>query len=216
MFTLRDWQKYHKNKQNFIINASAIDASDSPQSFPIGMCYNYTTYEKLETQLGSHDNLVFCGIREHTDQNRRSGMNRASFLNTLQSNGITNTFLSPEDYFKTLPSYKFVVSPEGNGIDCHRHYEALMAGCIPIVEYNQHIRSVYGNCPILYTSDYSEITPSYLNQKYTEMIDTKYDFSKLFLSSYPMSVRHEILKNSSFWTRGYVKLPTKNNKWGIN
>jgi hypothetical protein len=48
------------------------------------------------------------------------------------------------------------------------------------------------------------------------MIDSKYDFSKLFLSSYPMSVKHVILKNSSFWTRGYVKSPTKNNKWGIN
>lgn len=216
MITLRDWQKTHKHKKNIIINASAIDASDSLQSFPIGMCYNYTMYEKLETQIGSHDNLVFCGIREHTDQKRRNELNRTTILKTLQSNGIPNTFLSSEDYFTSLPSYKFVVSPEGNGIDCHRHYEALMAGCIPIVEDKPHIRSLYGNCPILYTKDYSEITPSYLNQKYTEMIDSKYDFSKLFLSSYPMSVKHEILKNSSFWTRGYVKVPTKNNKWGIN
>jgi hypothetical protein len=210
MKTLQQWQKCYKNKNNIIINASATDGSDSPQEFPIGMCFRYINYQGVDTQIGNHDKLVFCGIREYTDQNRRKELNRTTILKTLQSNGITNTILTSEDYFKTLPSYKFVVSPEGNGIDCHRHYEALMAGCIPIVEDNPHIRKVYGNCPILYTKDYSEITPEYLTQKYSEMIDKTYDFSKLFLSSYPLVVQYEIKKNSAHWT----KIITKKS-WGF-
>lgn len=210
MKTLQQWQKCYKNKNNIIINASATDGSDSPQEFPIGMCFRYINYQSVDTQIGNHDKLVFCGIREYTDQNRRKELNRTTILKTLQSNGITNTILTSEDYFKTLPSYKFVVSPEGNGIDCHRHYEALMAGCIPIVEDNPHIRKVYGNCPILYTKDYSEITPEYLTQKYSEMIDKTYDFSKLFLSSYPLVVQYEIKKNSAHWT----KIITKKS-WGF-
>ena len=211
MKTLQQWQKCYKNKNNIIINASATDGSDSPQEFPIGMCFRYINYQGVDTQIGNHDKLVFCGIREYTDQNRRKELNRTTILKTLQSNGITNTILTSEDYFKTLPSYKFVVSPEGNGIDCHRHYEALMAGCIPIVEDNPHIRKVYGNCPILYTKDYSEITPEYLTQKYSEMIDKTYDFSKLFLSSYPLVVQYEIKKNSAHWT----KIITKKS-WGFD
>ena len=201
MFTLRDWQLNPKHKPNLIVNASAIDGSDSPQKFPIGMCFQYITYRNMETQIGNHENLVFCGIRDSTDNlRRRKGVNRSRILVTLSSNGIENTILPSSEYFTTLPNYKFVVSPEGNGVDCHRHYEALMAGCIPIIEDSRHIREVYGNCPILYTTDYTEITPEYLEKKYDEMIDKTYDFSKLFVSSYSPDIQTEIRRNSSYWT----------------
>jgi hypothetical protein len=155
----------------------------------------------METQIGNHENLVFCGIRDSTDNlRRRKGVNRSRILVTLSSNGIENTILPSSEYFTTLPNYKFVVSPEGNGVDCHRHYEALMAGCIPIIEDSRHIREVYGNCPILYTTDYTEITPEYLEKKYDEMIDKTYDFSKLFVSSYSPDIQTEIRRNSSYWT----------------
>lgn len=213
MVTLRDWQMNPKNKSNFIVNASATDGCDSPQKFPIGMCFRYISYQKLETQIGEHKDLVFCGIGAYTDIGRRQkGLNRSSILQTLQSNGIHNTLVVPLQYFTLLPSYKFVISPEGNGVDCHRHYEALMAGCIPIVEESQHIRSVYGNCPILYTSDYSEITPEYLLKKYEEMIDQTYDFSRLFVSTYPSEVQYEIRRNSYFWMETVHR---KNIRWGI-
>jgi hypothetical protein len=202
MFTLRDWQKNPKYKPNLIVNASAIDMSDSLQPFPIGMCFQYIKYQNLETQIGQHENTVFCGIRDYSDTNRRSeSNNRSTIVRKLSSNGIQNTILPSSEYFTSLPKYKFVISPEGNGVDCHRHYEALMAGCIPVVEESEHIRSVYGNCPILYTTDYSEITPEYLLKKYDKMIDKTYDFSRLFISSYPPKQRESIKTNSSFWTQ---------------
>ncbi len=37
-------------------------------------------------------------------------------------------------YLKILNTYKFVASPPGNGIDCHRTWEAMYLGVIPIVE----------------------------------------------------------------------------------
>lgn len=213
MITLRDWQRNPKHKPNLIVNASAIDGSDSPQKFPIGMCFKYVTYQNMETQLGHHENLVFCGIRESTDNLRRKKvLNRSAIVRILSSNEIENTILPSSEYFTSLPSYKFVISPEGNGVDCHRHYEALMAGCIPVVEDSRHIREVYGNCPILYTTDYSEITSEYLEKKYDEMIDKTYDFSKLFVSSYSPDIQTEIRRNSSFWTR--IVEPRKI-RWGI-
>jgi hypothetical protein len=93
-----------------------------------------------------------------------------------------------------------VVSPEGNGIDCHRHYEALLAGCIPIVERNPLIEEKYKGCPILYTDDYSEITPAYLNARYEEMKTVVYDFSRLFLDYYSSEQQNEIKNCGNFWT----------------
>ena len=98
-------------------------------------------------------------------------------------------------------SYKFVVSPEGNGIDCHRHYEALLAGCIPIMERNALIEEKYRGCPILYTDDYSEITPTYLNAKYDEMKTQAYDFSRLFLEFYPPETQTEIKRCGNYWMK---------------
>jgi hypothetical protein len=39
----------------------------------------------------------------------------------------------PSDYRKTLAESKFVLSPSGNGMDCHRTWEALYLGAVPIV-----------------------------------------------------------------------------------
>jgi len=201
MFTLRDWQRNPKYKPNLIVNASATDESDSPQPFPIGMCYRYIRYRHLETQIGRHENTVFCGIRDYSDAKRRSeSNNRSTIIRILSSNGIQNTLVHSSEYFTSLPKYKFVISPEGAGVDCHRHYEALMAGCIPVVEESEHVRKVYGNCPILYTKDYSEITPEYLLKKYEEMIDKTYDFSRLFISSYSSEEQESIKTNTSYWT----------------
>jgi len=169
--------------------------------FPIGMQIWFINFPGTfeQTQIGPHDNLVMCAINPGTDQRRRpSGINRRTILDTLKA-VVHNREMSSADYYATLPSYKFVVSPEGNGIDCHRHYEALMAGCIPIVEDSEMIRKKYGNCPILYTKDYSEITPAYLEQKYTEMLDTSWDFSSLFMDSYSEDMKRQIRDNGNFW-----------------
>jgi hypothetical protein len=100
-----------------------------------------------------------------------------------------------------LPNYKFIISPEGNGIDCHRHYESLIAGCIPVIEYNPLIETKYKGCPVLYTRDYREINQEYLNIKYNEMIDQTYDFSKLFLSYYTEE-QIKVIKNcGNYWTK---------------
>ena len=42
-------------------------------------------------------------------------------------------FVNPKLHRTLLAKSKFVVSPPGNGSDCHRTWEAIYLGCIPIV-----------------------------------------------------------------------------------
>jgi hypothetical protein len=100
-----------------------------------------------------------------------------------------------------------VISPEGNGIDCHRHYEALIAGCIPIIEYHPAIQEKYKGCPVLYTKDYSEITEEYLLGKYAEIWGKKYDFSALFLSHYSLEMQMYIKRCGNYWTERLTNEP---------
>lgn len=204
--TLREWQQTHKDPKTFIVQASKQDGSDGWLTFPIGMGWqfaaNYKENRARSWQIGSHQNTVLCAIAGTTDFRRRpNGINRRSIVYNLEKAGIKNVNLSGLDYFNDLPCYKFVISPEGNGIDCHRHYEALMAGCIPIMEDNPLIREKYRGCPILFTKDYSEINEFYLEQKYKEMIDQTFDFSRLFLSSYCLEDRIGIRFNGNYWIK---------------
>jgi hypothetical protein len=207
MYTLREWQKKSKYINDLLVQPSDMNGNDAWQPFPIGMQYSYMdNYSKGERiQIGEHNKTVLCCITLETDARRRpSGINRKSIMNNLINNNIHNEWLKPSDYFDNLPNYKFIISPEGNGIDCHRHYEALIAGCIPVIEYNSITEEKYKGCPILYTHDYSEITEEYLLQKYDKMIDETYDFSKLFLSYYNYDTQQYIKKCSNFWTHKFT------------
>lgn len=208
--SLYTWQNTYKDISGLIIQASASDGSDAWQPFPIGMSWPFAVHSHLKEtlQFGTHSATVLCALKDVTDQYRRGStqFNRKVFCRTLEKNGIQNNELHHEFYFTFLPSYKFVISPEGNGIDCHRHYEALLAGCIPIVEHNPLIEEKYKGCPILYTTDYSEITEEYLQQKYQEMLHTEYDFSRLFLSFYSDEEQKLIKQCGNYWL-GQNRLP---------
>ena len=202
-YTLKEWQSLRKSSDELIVQASSMDGSDGWQPFPIGMSHSFYHVSKdLDIcQLGSHDKPITCSIVCTTDQARRwnSHINRYKILETLATNGIQNIMYNERDYYISLPQYKFVISPEGNGIDCHRHYEALMAGCIPIMEYNEEISQKYKGCPILFTKDYSEITIDYLNQYYESVINEVFDFSCLFLSTYSEDLRNRIKEQGNHW-----------------
>lgn len=50
--------------------------------------------------------------------------------------------------------FKFILSPMGRGIDCHRTWEALALGCIPILRRTA-IDRLYENLPILFIPKWS-------------------------------------------------------------
>lgn len=203
IFTLEYWLKSLKPEHQLIVQASKEDGSDGITNTSIGMSWQYVRERgnREACQIGTHNKLVLCAISPKTDGRRRifGPINRQSIIETLSKRGIPNIMLEPSDYFKSLPQYKFVISPEGNGIDCHRHYEALMAGCIPIVEDSELIRKKYGNAPILYTRDYSEINEKYLSKKYEEMLKTEWDFSKLFIGYWNKEEQELIKYRGNYW-----------------
>jgi len=65
--------------------------------------------------------------------------------------------------WNTQSKYAFVVSPFGNGFDCHRTWEALILGCIPIVK-TSGIDSLYEDLPVLIIKDWSDITNELLRK----------------------------------------------------
>ena len=81
-------------------------------------------------------------------------------------------------------NYKFILSPEGTGFDCHRTWEALMIGCIPIVKKSS-INELYKDLPIVIVNDWEELNVEFLEKKYIEICENKkqnkYNYDKLYL-----------------------------------
>ena len=88
-----------------------------------------------------------------------------------------------ESYLTTLAQHQFVVSPEGNGWDCHRTWEALLLGVIPIVQHDDGVKDVYEGLPVMFVKSWSEITHDRLEAEWNKFVSAPsgtYTYAKLF------------------------------------
>lgn len=83
------------------------------------------------------------------------------------------------DYLKDLTEAVFVISPPGNGIDCHRTWEALLLGCYPVVKKTT-LSPLYEGLPVVVVDDWSEVTQEFLFNKYRELRSQKWSREKLY------------------------------------
>jgi hypothetical protein len=90
---------------------------------------------------------------------------RQKALEIIPKNLLVNQskFISRSETWKEMTKYKFVLSPYGNGYDCHRTYEALVLNCIPII-LSKHIDKMIQNLdlPVLIVNNWNEITSELL------------------------------------------------------
>lgn len=83
-----------------------------------------------------------------------------------------------DDYIDAIYNHKFVLSPQGNGIDCHRTWEALYMGSIPIEKRNIN-NQFYTDLPILFVDEWSEITKKFLDKEYKRIKNSTWNMDKL-------------------------------------
>lgn len=85
-------------------------------------------------------------------------------------------------------NHAFVLSPHGNGLDCHRTWEAVILGCIPIVK-SSAIDSLYDNLPVLIIKDWSEITQERLIATVEDFKCRTFQYEKLTLAYWITKMR---------------------------
>ena len=77
----------------------------------------------------------------------------------------------------------FVLSPAGGGLDCHRTWEALILGCIPIVKrFNIPLENVYEDLPVLIVDDWEDVTEELLVATIADFSGRQFNYDKLTLT----------------------------------
>lgn len=145
----------------FAVNLLKDSQSFSP--IPIGLeNRNYFTNgvpSDFEKSLASNLNnpqvrttLVLQAFSVHTNREERE--NCITVASQLGSKRLQHA--SPFEYRRALSESKFVLSPAGNGYDCHRTWEAMYLGAIPILR-RAHWPFINRNLPVLLVDEWDEL-----------------------------------------------------------
>ena len=82
----------------------------------------------------------------------------------------------------------FVISPLGHGMDCHRTWEALILGCIVIVQKSP-LDSLYEDLPVLIVDEWSDITESLLKDTVDRFKTLSFNYDKITLQYWVNKIR---------------------------
>lgn len=158
---------------------NAVFNNDKIYPFPYG----------LQRELGSNDNrisilndivikdeyqeptkllYVNCGLG-----NERNAPERSFLVNFENIPWATCRFERDSKYFPydkyndflaELKDHKFMVCPQGHGIDCHRNWESLYMRRVPVMKDHPYFRRLMKGFPVLFVNDWPDITESLLIQ----------------------------------------------------
>lgn len=71
-------------------------------------------------------------------------------------------------YLTKMSQAEFILSPRGNGLDCHRTWEALIVGAVPIV-HTSMLDELLEDLPVIIVNDWSEVNKTLLQQQYDQL-----------------------------------------------
>ena len=163
-------------------------------SFPLGITNWVAEHSHMLVQGNTQDiynvsktlkeikNLVYLNIRIETNKTIRlpcyNYFKDKSWV-THTACEITNT--GHLNYITEIYNHKFVLCPQGNGIDTHRLWETLYLRSIPIVIRCKAMKQ-FEDLPILFVDNWNQITEEFLNEQYEIIHSRVYPLYKLKIS----------------------------------
>ena len=120
-----------------------------------------SSYDKLTFMVSHNSDPKVLKILCDAHLSLYNGSERVVMLKEIENN--TNIDLVPSrlpfvDIIKLYASYEFVLSPAGAGLDCHRTWEAILAGCIVITRKSPLDEMFIKNkLPVVILDDWSDL-----------------------------------------------------------
>ena len=120
--------------------------------------------EKRNTPINKIKNRIFLDAHLSVTHPER-----AELFHLIKKNKYIN-YLREHVTFQIITNmynkYQFVISPRGNGLDCHRTWELFMAGCIVITKTSSLDEMFISNkLPVVILNDWTELECDDLDKK---------------------------------------------------
>jgi hypothetical protein len=155
------------------------------KSIPIGIANeiwehgNEDILNEVISNNNQKSNLIYCNFDINTNLLERQKCVRSMEKNKLTMNNKTNF----KNYLEELSKSYFSLSPNGNGIDCHKTWESLYLKTIPVV--TKSINSeFYSNLPIYFIESWDDFNVERLTINLYENIIKKFTLSEIDVNFY--------------------------------
>jgi hypothetical protein len=123
------------------------------------------------------------------DTNPRERPKWVDFVNKYRSHVICPPYPCDRHTFLTTISQAIcVLSPAGNGVDCHRNYETFLMGRYPVTNYNVGLDSL--PLPFVFVRDINEETPVSIGEKLQRAVERPRDYSVLFMPYWRIQIQN--------------------------
>jgi hypothetical protein len=137
------------------------------------------------------DRAIKCYSNFHfTIEGRKFGSDRVDAMQNVPKELVfyePNTVPRLESWTNQI-KYAFVLSPQGGGLDCHRTWEALCLGCIPIVKTSK-IDYLFEDLPVLIVNEWKDVTMDLLEKTVSDFSSKPFNYSKLTLNYWMNKIR---------------------------
>ena len=90
------------------------------------------------------------------------------------------------DFLDEIREHKFMICPQGHGIDCHRNWESLYMRRVPVMKEHPYFRRLMKGLPVLFVDKWEEITEELLTaseplyEEAQKMDLTRLDLGKMY------------------------------------
>ena len=136
----------------------------------------------VQTSKPFYERKIMCYSNFHFAMTTKYAYDRKDAITQIPKNLIyyEPTQITRLKTWHSQKDYAFVVSPHGNGYDCHRTWEALALNCIPIVKTSK-IDILYDDLPVLIVNEWSDITLELLHNTVAQFKLRKFNYDTLSL-----------------------------------
>jgi FkbM family methyltransferase len=151
-----------------VFSTNCIYSHEKVSPIPLGFVDNkYKCHYKFELVEKNKTNLLYMNFKIQTNPQAR----QLCFDQFKNQDWIKiSSNVTFEKYCQECANSKFVLSPEGTGIDCHRIYEALFLDTIPIIK-SGHLDHFYKSLPIVIVDSWEQVNPNWLEIIYPVLWD---------------------------------------------
>ncbi len=139
---------------------------------------NFKVHAAGRTIAGARLAAEAVAERNFKARNRMTNIARRNASCSLRSDGAPCT--PEEHYVGELLKARYVISPPGSQLDCHRHWEALVFGAVPIVHTSPITRALLDGLPACFVPAWDALTPDVLKRCDKRLAETRsFDWGRL-------------------------------------
>jgi hypothetical protein len=183
---------------------NCVQPSEKLKQLPIGLDFHtlargHCSWGAKQTSQSQEEDLISlqkrypgkhkkCFGNFHFLINTRYGMDRKVAMTQIPSSLVYyQPFkITRKNSWDQMTQYRYVISPHGNGLDCHRTWEAIAVGCIAVVKTSS-LDPLFEGLPVLIVKEWSDITQKLLNTfepNKTQIEKVRLDYWKNLFNKY--------------------------------